>query len=202
MKTEIRNSIIFLVLGILAFVALFLIGEDWAIYIFLSGFFLLIISSYFFKRAKGASKLLSTVFGVLSVFALILFLLLALIFIGNREHPKSPDARILYDLVAFRADAEFYYSNKQNSYGFSTNSCTGINTLFTDESLARYLIEAEKTSGNKATCFVSDQTPNSSSSYAISVPLKSDASKSWCVDSTGASKAITTDGSIVLTACQ
>ena len=125
----------------------------------------------------------------------------------NTARSKGADAAIKSNLANIRAQAEIVYdgSGQYGATAATTDACTGIGTvtgnvfdatattLFADTTIEGQLQSATGASGAEGTCF------SSASAWAASVPLKSNTAQSWCVDSTGASKAQT--GPITTTVC-
>ncbi len=104
---------------------------------------------------------------------------------------KGKDASMKANLSNIRASAELFY-DINSSYGktLTLGVCkktTG--TLFADTNIAKALDSATENNIISATC-VANGTSGKATSYAISVPLPSDKTYSWCIDSQGASKQI------------
>jgi hypothetical protein len=99
---------------------------------------------------------------------------------------KGKDAAVKSNINSIRASAELYYDSN-NSYGktFSLGSCKKTaGTLFSDSYVSKALDAATENNISSATC-VANPT-----GYAVSVPLPSDKTYSWCVDSQGNAKQI------------
>lgn len=98
---------------------------------------------------------------------------------------KTDDEAIKSSISSVRAAAELYYDFK-NSYGnFSLGPCKKTaGTVFADSYVSQSLDSATYYNVSSATCVAK------STSYAISVPLPSDKTYSWCVDSQGNAKQI------------
>ena len=120
----------------------------------------------------------------------------------NTARAKGADAAIKSNLANLRAQAEIYYDGNSSNYGTATiaaaattAACSTANTLFGTASTPSLNagIVAASSAGSQATCAVGKlATDTNATSWAVSVPLKT--SGSWCVDSTGASKASTATG--------
>ncbi|MFM2357893.1 MAG: hypothetical protein RJA61_630 [Candidatus Parcubacteria bacterium] len=107
----------------------------------------------------------------------------------NATRDKSKDAKIKAELAQLNASAELYFDSNGH-YGTETNSCLGVGSFFVSTSPANLISAAEFTSGTSATC-VSDNDSGSvgnATSWAVSVPLKTDPLTSWCANSIGVSQ--------------
>lgn len=109
----------------------------------------------------------------------------------NTARKKGNDSKIKAQLASLRVSAELYWDSNGN-YGATTDSCTtGVGIMFTDTAsgVATYTATANYPSGTTLSC----HAIASPASYGVSANL-SDANAAavdnWCVDSTGASKAI------------
>lgn len=103
----------------------------------------------------------------------------------NEARDKGGNAAVKANLSNLRSQAALYYDQNNNSYGPGTGtSCTTANSVFADSRVAEQLKAAETASGggSVATC------ANSTTTWVVSVPLRTDKTKSWCVDDSGASK--------------
>ena len=109
----------------------------------------------------------------------------------NTARAKGADAAIKANLANIRAQAEVVYDSlSPNQYGTVANdsSCTAP----TDESLFA-TSQPDTTVINNAitaallTSGVTGFCGSTTSAWVVSVPLKTDATKYWCVDSTGVS---------------
>ena len=125
----------------------------------------------------------------------------------NAARNKGSDAAIKSNLMNLRSQAEIVYDT-QGCYGdgagacvaFSVGACaTTADTIFADSNIAAAITSAGNASNGggmvSGTCVASA----SGAGWAVSVPLKTDTTKSWCVDSNGASKART--GAVTTTSC-
>ena len=113
----------------------------------------------------------------------------------NSARAKGADAAIKANLANIRAQAEILYDT-WSAYGgdatpttFATAACANTaDTLFADPTVWGQVNGAVTTSGGFSAC------SGTASAWAAAVVLKSDNTKAWCVDSTGASKQITNAG--------
>jgi hypothetical protein len=97
---------------------------------------------------------------------------------------KGADAAIKANLANIRAEAELYFDSTGSTYGSSSNSCTS--GMFASRDISASITSVTTSSGGAAICH------SKATAWALSAPLKTDATKYWCVDSSGASKQITT----------
>mgnify|MGYP000313949263 CR=1 FL=1 len=113
----------------------------------------------------------------------------------NTARSKGVDASIKSNLAGIRAQAEIFYDNNGH-YGadITSGDCTTTDSMvFLDANITAAIDSAETSSSGgitPATCMADDGDFNvgaAASSWAISVPLKTDPIQSWCVDSTGIS---------------
>jgi prepilin-type N-terminal cleavage/methylation domain-containing protein len=114
----------------------------------------------------------------------------------NTARGKGADAAIKADLTNMRAQAELFYDTNggYSSAAIATlpaAGCTTANSVFLDTNMTSGRTSAENVSGGTATCVLIGTSASKASGWAMSVPLKTDSAQSWCVDSTGQSKART-----------
>lgn len=117
----------------------------------------------------------------------------------NTARAKGADAAIKTNLSSIRSQSELYYDNNKN-YGEDTSSCTAANTLFADANVTGAIASAENASTASSTCLADDGIAGAgttATSWALSVPLKTDGTLSWCADSTGAARTITGPATLV-----
>jgi prepilin-type N-terminal cleavage/methylation domain-containing protein len=96
----------------------------------------------------------------------------------NTARSKGADAAIKANLANMRAQAAIVYdTNKPNSY---TGVCADPNIV---AGLAAANNVSDGTTYGAGIC-----NDTGGTAWAVSVPLKTDSTKLWCVDSTGASK--------------
>ncbi len=102
----------------------------------------------------------------------------------NGARNKAADAAIKSNLANTRAQAEIIYDNA------NTNS---YNTVCENTIITAAMAAAKTSSGGATdpTCLDGNSTGVTVDSWAISAVLKSDNTKYWCVDSSGASKQTT-----------
>lgn len=103
----------------------------------------------------------------------------------NVARAKGADAAIKADLDGIRKQAGIYYDENTN-YAADASDCTS--GIFADPVIANAISHAETASGAAATCVSDDTDPavGTATSWAVSVPLKTDGTTSWCVDSSEA----------------
>jgi prepilin-type N-terminal cleavage/methylation domain-containing protein len=110
----------------------------------------------------------------------------------NTARSKGSDAAIQSDLSTIQTQAEIYYGGAgANTYGpvyIATGACPTVagTSMFGADSVILKALNAADGVGGTTGC-------NSSATlgYAVAVQLVADATKSWCVDSSGNSKSIT-----------
>lgn len=121
----------------------------------------------------------------------------------NDAKMKGNDAAVKSNLDTIRSVTELYYSENGNSYlpeggaTFGILSCpiydvAGTNMFSNNKSIVEATTEAAKR-GNGSACY------NSRSVWAVAVGLKSKANTSWCVDSGGASRLVSSDPATSIT---
>ncbi|MBI3572284.1 type II secretion system protein [Candidatus Kaiserbacteria bacterium] len=100
----------------------------------------------------------------------------------NSARSKGSDAAIKADLHNLQAQAELYYLGAGNySYGTNASGCAA--GMFADSVVAKQVAGAQSASGGTtAACYANG------GSYLVGVKLASDATKWWCIDSTGAAR--------------
>jgi prepilin-type N-terminal cleavage/methylation domain-containing protein len=144
---------------------------------------------------------------VISIISLLSSVVLASL---NTARGKGADASIKSNLSQIRTQAELYYDINGDYAtipgGTSNLQCdpyAEARIVFKDTVVKKALISAMTQSGvsnNFSTSgIVCSTNASPATSWAISVPLKSVPTNSWCVDSTGKSKQIT--GAITTSAC-
>jgi prepilin-type N-terminal cleavage/methylation domain-containing protein len=105
----------------------------------------------------------------------------------NTARAKGADAAIKADLAGIRPQAEIFYDNSGH-YGADASACNTADSLFEDANITNALAHAEQVSADTATCVSDDGVTGAgtaATTWAISVPLKTDTALSWCVDYTG-----------------
>lgn len=114
----------------------------------------------------------------------------------NSARTKGNDAAIKANLSGIRAQAELLYSDN-NCYGDAAScnpaavalaacptAVTTNNSIFDNPNVINAIAAAVKSSDGSAASAQCSETINGGA-WAISVKLKSDTAKYWCVDSTG-----------------
>lgn len=141
-------------------------------------------------RTKNIFTYGFTLIEVIVVIAIIAILSTVVLSASSSARIKAEDLAIKANLDSIRTSAEFYY-DKYGNYGttISSYSCS-IGTpdpLFTYTPISTAILEAERVSNNSGLCILADSSGLNAraNSWAVSVPLKSDPQKSWCVDSSG-----------------
>src|SRR3989344_2292217 len=105
----------------------------------------------------------------------------------NTARAKGSDAAIKANLGNIRAQAEIFY-DANNHYGVDSADCVTASSIFVDTTITAAIVAAETASGGSASCLANDgvlAAGTAATSWAISVPLKTDPLESWCIDYTG-----------------
>lgn len=107
----------------------------------------------------------------------------------NTARDKGGDAAVKANLANLRSQAALYYDENGNSYGAAGTSCTTAGSVFADSRVTEQITAATNASGggSVATC------ASSATKFAVSVPLRTDKTKSWCVDDSGKAKEAAAD---------
>jgi|ERR1035437_3700477 prepilin-type N-terminal cleavage/methylation domain-containing protein len=100
----------------------------------------------------------------------------------NTARSKGSDAAIQSDIGGIRTQAQLYI-NAKNSYGATGSSCTALDNLFADETIAKQVAAADTANG--PTLSVTCNVAADGLSYAVSAALVSAPTTYYCVDSTG-----------------
>ncbi len=115
----------------------------------------------------------------------------------NTARTKAADAAIKANLRGIRTQTEMLYDT-YGVYGvdetptellWSGVCAATADTLFSDPVIRGQITAAGKNISSAG--MVNGRCVSSASSWAVSMPLKSDSTTSWCVDSTGAAKVVT-----------
>lgn len=106
---------------------------------------------------------------------------------------KSQDTALIANLNNIRPQAVLFADNNDGNYGIVAVTCSTEPSIFVSPVIANQITAAISSGGGDASC---QSTP---SSWAVSVPLKSDPISSWCVDSTNISRKI--NGAISSSVC-
>jgi prepilin-type N-terminal cleavage/methylation domain-containing protein len=114
----------------------------------------------------------------------------------NSARSKGADAAIKANLSGIRAAAELYYDTGSTYAGTAMAEATCkdnlTGNLFADTSVKNALLQANTTAGGTVGTNALSKTlcGASATSWAAAVTLKTDTTKAWCVDSSGASRQI------------
>ena len=171
-----------------------------------------IISINMLRKNKGF-----TLIELLVVIAIIGILSSVVLASLNTARAKGSDAAIKSSLSNMRAQAEILYDDAScytadatSPYNctfavFAAATCTGgaADNIWKDAKIAAALLAAGNASNGggigQASCV------STTAAWAVSTPLKTVATNSWCVDSTGVSKSVTPAGAdrgFLVTACK
>ena len=107
----------------------------------------------------------------------------------NTAREKAQNTKIKAQLAQLNTGAELFY-DENGHYGAETTSCSGESSFFTGTNVTALISAAESASGFPATC-VSDNglgSVGNATSWAVSLPLKTSSTTSWCANSIGESK--------------
>lgn len=129
-----------------------------------------------------------TLIEVIVVIAIIAILSTVVLSASSSARIKANDVSIKANLDSIRTSAEFF-RDKHGHYGaiVPLSDCAS-GELFVYGPIASAIKSAEQSSNSVAgTCLAEDSSGQSlhSTSWAVSVPLASDNSVNWCVDSNG-----------------
>jgi len=130
---------------------------------------------------------------VISIIALLSAIVLASL---GTSRNKAADTAIKQGLVNLRSSAELFYANNGNSYGATPlgGDCATppLGSLF-DNANIKAIIAGIQKNGVTPICH------SSATAWAVSSPLKTNGTLSWCVDSKQTIKQIS--GNITSTSC-
>lgn len=133
----------------------------------------------------------------------------------NTARAKGADAAIKANLSGIRAQAELIYDD-QSCYGDGAGTCAAAafaagacaataDTLFANANVTSAITAAGNASNAGGLGQGSCVSSANQTAWAVSVPLKTVTTNSWCIDSAGASKQVTpagTDRGFLATACK
>jgi|SRR3989344_4130329 len=132
-----------------------------------------------------------TIIGILSAVVLVAL---------NGARLRGNDAAIQANLSTIQTQAEVYYGNHNNSYGYrayivntgtvGTRCSTGSNHLFTDPTIIKALNAADAANGSGYAGCIANGT-----SYLVAVALTAPPSPGayWCLDSSGKARQVADD---------
>jgi prepilin-type N-terminal cleavage/methylation domain-containing protein len=102
----------------------------------------------------------------------------------NTARDKGGDAAVKANLANLRSQAALYSDENGSSYGTPGTSCATAGSVFVDGRVAEQIVGAQNASGggSVASC------ANSATKFVVSVPLRTDKTKQWCVDDSGSAK--------------
>ncbi|MCC6198608.1 type II secretion system protein [Candidatus Nomurabacteria bacterium] len=112
----------------------------------------------------------------------------------NSARSKGADAAIKANLNGVRAGAEVVYDNLTNTYGTlaytaacgATAVATPATHVFNDSNVQSQIDGAVSAGGG-----TDGKCAAGGSWYVVAVPLKTDSTKAWCIDSAGTAEQIT-----------
>ena len=137
-----------------------------------------------------------TLIELLVVVAIIGLLATVVVAALNNARNKGGDAGVQTNLRSVSNGAELFFVNNTNSYlpsggsTFTIATCpaynvAGTNMLSRDKNISGAIAQAVSNGGNNgSSCY------NSANAWAVAVGLKTSATTSWCVDSTGAARQV------------
>jgi prepilin-type N-terminal cleavage/methylation domain-containing protein len=123
----------------------------------------------------------------------------------NTARAKGADAAIKANMANIRAQAEIVYDSKSCYADGTAGSCVAgafaaaacaatPGTLFAEPTVAQQLTSAGNASSATGEAGANCVSTANQTAWAAATPLKADNTKSWCVDSTGASRQVTPAG--------
>ena len=145
--------------------------------------------------SKGLTKSFKkgfTLIELLVVVAIIGILASVVLASLNTARTKGSDAAVKGSLSNMRGQAAIYYDNNSNSYGSGLTACTG--GVFSDPTIVSAIANITSTAAAAPNCYVN----TAGSSYAMAALLKGNGT--FCIDSTGNAKVLSTGTSSTVTA--
>ena len=147
------------------------------------------------KNTKGF-----TLIELLVVIAIIGILSSVVLASLNTARGKGADAAIKSNLANIRAQAEILYDTQgfydidATATAVAAAACSAggaANSLFADPTINNQIVSAVNSSAGGVYTNTGCVVGANATAWAVSVPLKTVTTNSWCVDSTGASKSVT-----------
>ena len=127
-----------------------------------------------------------TLIELLVVIAIIGILASIILISVGGARSKGGDAAVQANLNTVQTQME--YDNSASGYGTAIASAacptTGTSNFVVDTTMANALAQAKASGSGTATCAIGI----AGASYAVAASLKTDSTKSWCVDSNGNAK--------------
>jgi len=146
---------------------------------------------------KSSSTRGFTLIELLVVIAIIGILSSVVLASLNSARVKGADAAIKENMNNMRAQADLYYDTNTSSYGTlasTTNAgcLNAVTSVFSDTTITKALAAvAQQTGGANIACGASP------SFYAMAAQLKTDSTKGFCVASSGITKIITWNTTVI-----
>ncbi len=128
-----------------------------------------------------------TLIELLVVIAIIGVLASVVLAAVNSARTKGADAAIKANMSGLRANTVSYYDDNGGHYGAVVTSTNCAAGLFAVGNISAGIVAAQAASGLTGICLsdASDGVSANADSWAISIPLKTAPSTSWCISSNG-----------------